>query len=308
MDSYANLLQRKNYETILLLSKKDNSASASFARIKALIALNRLDEALDNIFERRAVMLKNDRISLMTLHIDLLIQMERYDEARQSLDEYDELPYETYEAEEAIHDLRKIVDAAEKNKSAYRHLDVEEIKEYLLHPKQEGETLFILDALKTMNVHLFLKEIQSFLISDQNDTLKTYLLLVLVDQKVMEEVTIQKHGVLYTLSPYELDPPFTNLCYKTLVRSFKENARDPSVFRVCIDLLNAYILEIYPEELNLDDKDLLTAGFLDLATTYLGQKSILEELCQKFSLSTTIVKAYIEEIQEVLARTPRLVL
>lgn len=61
-------------------------------------------------------MLKNDRISLMTLHIDLLIQMERYDEARQSLDEYDELPYETYEAEEAIHDLRKIVDAAEKIK------------------------------------------------------------------------------------------------------------------------------------------------------------------------------------------------
>ena len=45
MDSYANLLQRKNYETILLLSKKDNSASASFARIKAINAFILANEA-----------------------------------------------------------------------------------------------------------------------------------------------------------------------------------------------------------------------------------------------------------------------
>lgn len=307
MDSYAQLLMQKKYDTILLLSDKDTSSLASFARVKSLIALNRLEEALDVISSRRMALLE-DRLSLMPLHIDLLMQLERFSEARSALDDYDELPYETYEGEEMIHDLRKIVDATEKNYKAYRHLDVEEIKEYLLHPKQEGETLYILDALKTMNVHLFLKEIQSFLLSNQNDTLKTYLLLVLVDQKVQEEVTIQKHGVLYTLSPYELDPPFVNHVYKTFINALKENAMDPSILRVSIDLLNAYVLEIYPENFALEDIHLYVASFLDLASTYLGQNSNIEMWSKKFDLPSSLIKAFIEEIQEILLRTPRIVL
>lgn len=305
MDSYTTLIAKRKYDTVLLLSEKDDSTEASFARVEAYYGLGKLEYALKTIEERKETLLPR-RVECIRFHIDLLLQLERYEEAEKEREKYDELPYFSYEVEELLKELKTDISHAKEQKGAYHHLNVDEIRSYLLNPKSEGETLFVLDALKTMNVHLFMKEVQKFLLSSQNDSLKTYLLLILVDQKVMEEITIEKHGVLYSLVPYELDPPFQGRLYQQMLLFLKKGASDPSILHVAHDLLNAYILEIYPEAMEEEEIPTLLPCFIYLGYRYLAMEKDEESFAKEFSLEVDKFHALLEDIEEKLERTPRL--
>lgn len=303
MDSYASLLEKKQYDLLLKMTQTDTSMNGLFVRTRALIGLGKLEEALLHIKEHQKEM-EVSRRALMTIHLEILLELERYQEAEEALDYYDSLPYENYELEEYIKDIRQLVRHKAQHKP-YHQLSVEEIKDSLLHPQSEGEMLFLLEGMRTMNLHLFLDEIKQFLLNSQvNDTIKTYALLLLVDQKIMDEIEMVKSGLHYHVVPYELDPPFVGAFHQRMARLFSRECKDPNQGNIALDLWNTYVMEIYPEMVEEEEETLLLASFLALSYQYLSQDIPYETLSATYHLPLNVLQAKVEEIDEVIQRTP----
>lgn len=303
MDSYASLLEKKQYDLLLKMTQDDTSLNGLFVRTRALIGLGKLEEALTHI-ETHQKEMEATRRALITIHLEVLLELERYQQAFEALDYYDSLPYENYEIEEYIHDLRQLVRHKEQQKP-YHQLSIDEIKESLLHPRSEGETLFLLEGMRTMNLHLFLPELKRFLLNESvHDTIKTYALLLLVDQKIMEEVELYKCGLYYHVVPYELDPPFVGAFHQRVAHLLTKGCKDPNQGHVALDLWNTYVMEIYPETVEEEEETLILASFIALSYQYLSQEIPFSSLCETYGIGEEILRAKVAEIDETIQRTP----
>lgn len=303
MDSYASLLEKKQYDLLLKMTQDDTSLNGLFVRTRALIGLGKLEEALTHI-ETHQKEMEATRRALITIHLEVLLELEWYQQAFEALDYYDSLPYENYEIEEYIHDLRQLVRHKEQQKP-YHQLSIDEIKESLLHPRSEGETLFLLEGMRTMNLHLFLPELKRFLLNESvHDTIKTYALLLLVDQKIMEEVELYKCGLYYHVVPYELDPPFVGAFHQRVAHLLTKGCKDPNQGHVALDLWNTYVMEIYPETVEEEEETLILAGFIALSYQYLSQEIPFSSLCETYAIGEEILRAKVTEIDETIQRTP----
>lgn len=303
MDSYASLLEKKQYDLLLKMTQDDTSLNGLFVRTRALIGLGKLEEALTHI-ETHQKEMEATRRALITIHLEVLLELERYQQAFEALDYYDSLPYENYEIEEYIHDLRQLVRHKEQQKP-YHQLSIDEIKESLLHPRSEGETLFLLEGMRTMNLHLFLPELKRFLLNESvHDTIKTYALLLLVDQKIMEEVELYKCGLYYHVVPYELDPPFVGAFHQRVAHLLTKGCKDPNQGHVALDLWNTYVMEIYPETVEEEEETLILASFIALSYQYLSQEIPFSSLCETYGIGEEFLRAKVAEIDETIQRTP----
>lgn len=303
MDSYASLLEKKQYELLLKMTQNDTSLNGLFVRTRALIGVGKLEEALSHIQAHQKEM-EVTRHALITIHLEVLLELERYQQAYEALDYYDSLPYENYEIEEYIKDLRQLVRHKEQQKP-YHQLSIDEIKDSLLHPRSEGETLFLLEGMRTMNLHLFLPELKQFLLNESvNDTIKTYALLLLVDQKIMEEIELNKCGLLYRVVPYELDPPFIGAFHQRMAHLLTKECKDPNQGHIALELWNTYIMEIYPEMVEEEEETLLLASFIALSYQYLSQDIPFATLSKTYSIIEEILRARVAEIEETIQRTP----
>ncbi len=300
MDSYKKLLDNHQYDLIILLSKNDDTSEGLWARLLALIGVGRDDEALDLIAKNENKLM--DHLSeMIDLHLEILKQQDKIDEILSALDHYDALPYQSFEVEEKIHHWKKVVLTTQK-KTKKRQEDLqEEIKGRLRKAEKADRRLFALfENLKNMRISLFSEEISSYLASEADDAMKTYLLLLLVDNKVMQEFTLLKRGITYKVVPYELDPPFVSNAHMMLIELIERMSPNPSTTNIAIELYNSYVLEIYPETIDEDEYPLLGVTFILLAHHYLREEVPYEEYAEKAEIDVHLLKGKFAELLEIL--------
>ena len=88
MDSYASLLEKKQYDLLLKMTQDDTSLNGLFVRTRALIGLGKLEEALTHI-ETHQKEMEATRRALITIHLEVLLELEWYQQAFEALDYYD---------------------------------------------------------------------------------------------------------------------------------------------------------------------------------------------------------------------------
>lgn len=302
MDSIKKMLENRQYDLVIKFTEGTNDLDNLFYRLQAFLGLGNDNEALNLIKENLEIM-DGRRLELMKIHFNILFAHRLYNEIKEALEYYDSLPYFSYEAEEFIKEQYTLLGEERKsNHDKYHNLSIDEIKDLLLKPSSNDEMLFVLNAIRTMNVRLFLDELQSFLISSYSDVIKTFALLILIEQKVMEEISFLKRGVVYNIVPYELTPPYCDAIYQEITKRIEGGLKDPSLTNIACELFNIYVMDIYPDEICDDETDLLVAAFLAIAHQYLNSEYDISLLADKYDVPIELLIAKIEEISEFLSK------
>ena len=298
MDSLKTLLDKQKYDLVIKLTESSSKPSDLFFRIAAFTCLGKYEEALFVIQDNAEILQKENLNSLISIHIELLCALERYDQAYASLDYYSNLPYENQLTEETLRKMPDLIASESKKKSAYKNKSEEEIIE-LLSSKNPDDLLFALDLIKKLDVLTYLKEISDVLVKAEKQTVRSFALMLLVQKEVDRELDFLSYKGLIKVNPKYIDPPFTGEVFNRLVREMDLSFKDTVLASNGVQLLSNLIIYIYPHALEGDEKEILGAIYLYSKALY-KENIDIDQYCSDNNLNKVILMQYYYLIESAI--------
>ena len=301
MDSLKTLMDKKQYELVIKLTENSNDPIALFYRLSALLAVGQTGSAL-NLIKTKRLILQNKLALLIKFHIEILCLLKRFDEAYEELRYYQDLPYENQEVEEILRAMPSYIRKEEKNSYQSHPVDEDELCSRLLS-KNDEEVLAALDEIKDLPINNFLLNILKIMRSHPRQVIRSFALLLLVNQKYDKEVEFLHFDKLAKVVPASLEEPFRIPGFKDLEElSFVLQAEyhDPSIAQNALHILSSYLLYIYPSKLELrKDETILVFGYL-AKKLLMSKIDDLETICESKGLDYQFINDKIKEIEEDL--------
>ncbi|MFA5480920.1 MAG: FlaD/FlaE family flagellar protein [Bacilli bacterium] len=301
MDSLKTLIDRKQYELVLTLTKDTADMDSISYRIVAFIGLGRLADAL-LLIEKHKGDFGSDIFNIMKIHLEILLTMRKYDKALEELHYYQNLPYISQEVEEYLRDAPNMIRQHERANRQNRRLNEEEIEDILHKDKDDISLLAALNDLRAYRIGDFYESIIDLIRRQEvNSHVRTYALLLLVADGFRGRIHFYKNEKEYDIIPADLEPPFIGPAYEALSKRLESAAKDPSVSGIAVSLLNDLIIVIYPDDLLKEKPELLCAALLLIAYEHLNSAIGVAEVASKFNVSqkdlnnlTSHLKKYLE--------------
>ena len=299
MDSLKSLMDRKEYDLVLRLTKNSTDCHELFYRISALIATGKYQEGLDTINNNKEI-LKKDLLLLMHVHIEILCILGRFDEAYQAVKYYEELPYESQQVEELLKKLPEIIRMEEKKQYVSTNLDEEQLIQKL-HSNDQNDILIAIDTVRGRDINVYLPSIANILVNFPKQAIRSFALLLLVQKQVNREFKFKHLDEAITVNPSQLTPPFIGEDFNNFTRQLSQELRDPSLSENAIQIISSYIIYIYPDKLP-DNNELLIAALYEISNEYLQSKDAksLQEICQEKGVDIDEATILINRIKEAM--------
>ena len=274
MDNLKSLLDNKQYELVLRLTEGSKVSNDLFYRISAFIFLGKYEDALYVIQDNQEI-LETNLPALINAHINLLCVLNRFEQAYTVLDYYNNLPYQSQVVEEILRKMPSVIEAEEKKQTSFKFYSDEELEKMLESDKFE-DNLLALDVIKNRDVLAFLPILKKLLSSSKKETVKSYILMMLVKKEIDRDLQINKCGRLINVNPKHLNPPFTGEVFDGVVRAFDKEYKDSTLSQIATQLFSQYSIYIYPEEYKYSVKEYVGVFYL-LAKDYASISSIEDE-------------------------------
>lgn len=301
MDSLKTLMDKKAYDLVISLTENSQDSLSLFYRISALLAVGKSADALNVIISKQKI-LQEKLALLVKIHIEILCLLGRFDEAYDQLRYYVELPYQNQETEEVLRAMPDYIRKEEKNSYQHRVIDEEELLNKLMS-KNEEEVLAALDALKEQKLDPYLLAILKIVRSFPKQVVRTFALLLLVNQKYDKEVDFLHNNELKKVVPSSLEEPFAVPGFKNLNElsfALQSQYHDPSIASNALQIVSSYLLYIYPNRLNLNpDEIVVIFGFLAKRLLRVNEDD-LKDVCEEKGLNYLSISQKINEINEDL--------
>ena len=273
MDELRELLEKRKFEEVLERTKNSTDADELFCRLSALMALGKLKEAIECIEVNRKI-LEANLPWLMRLHIELLCLDNRFDEAFDEIKYYENLPYHSQEAEEILKELPKIIREYENNK-AHLAMEKEDIIKGLAS-KDPDDVLASLDALRDKDLAPYYIFLQKILTSYPKQPIRSFALLLLVQRAVNKTFKFNHMGETIEVNPSRIKPPFVGDDFEKIIKRMESEYKDPSITQNAISLLSSYLIYLYPQEVDLEDDELIDALY-HLSCQYLQKDTVIPD-------------------------------
>ena len=301
MDSLKTLMDKKQYDLVIKLTENSHDSLSLFYRISALLAVGQSEPALETIKKNQKVLQEKLAI-LIKIHIEILCLLGRFDEAYNELHYYQELPYESQEVEEILNAMPNYIRKEEREK--YRsHSNSEEELTTKLMSKNDDEVLAALDEIKHQRVDDYLLPLLKIIRSYPKQVVRTFALLLLVNQKYDKEVDFLHFDKLIKVVPNTLKQPFVVEGFNTLNDlSFELQSlyHDPSLVMNAMQIISSYLLYIYPNKLELSkDEVLVIFGFIAKRLLQ-AKEDDFASICEQKGLNPDKISQKINEINEDL--------
>lgn len=307
MDSLKSLLDKKQYDLVLSLTRTSTDPEALIFRCSAFLALGKSSEALSILLDNRVALFKANPILTMKSTFELRFILRQFDEAYDDLKAFDEMPYVSQEVEEYLQTAPKIIRSNERGQNLADKYSAEDIERILKTSKDDYEVLTLLNYLEGNRFCDYIPLLKELLVSSRHPSVKTYALLLFISQHYDKEVAFTKNGMTYHVIPKKLKPPYLGEPFNGFMQYLQSQAPDPSLAGVASSLLNDYILDVYPEEaIHKAEDPLLLTALLKIAGDYLRNPIPLPPLLEKYSLQEDEVNALAKTIQDALAKEPPL--
>ena len=289
MSNYKELMEKKEYLSLLEEAKGKKDPESLFYSASAYLALNDGKKALDILLSNRDILWADNPVLTMKSTFEIRFALKEFDEAYEDMKDFENRPYVSQEVEEVLRGLNGYIRANERATFHYEKMEPEELKEKLLTTKDDFMLLQLLSKVEA-DPSKYLSEIRSIVSSDRNDSLRTFALLLLVQAKDEKEITFVKREKEYKLIPSALEAPFVNETYKKTLSLIEGGSKNTSIIQAAKSLYDNEVLAIYPET-GEEDLKLNAAAYLLLAAKYLGAAAELlisgidEEKAKKLSES-----------------------
>lgn len=289
MDNFKTLFEKKEYELVIKVTQNSSDVEDLFYCLSAFLALNKIDEALKFIDEKYNI-LKTRLPLLMKTHIELLCLKKDFDGAYQKIDYYKDLPYYSQEAEEVLKELPKIV--REYEKAAYPKIPQDE--ENIIKGLLSKDTLTVLaavSALEKLDINPYLLYLKKLLVDFPHQTVRSYVLIFLNSKHVDMKVKFLHIDKIIEINPNDIGFTYNPKEILELKQEMIDKFHDISLSENASELLNNYLIYIYPEEIDLHDPSLLEA--LKIVAS-----KLLQIPCD--DIPSESAKKYIEDIEKAL--------
>lgn len=298
MDNLKSLLDNKQYDLVLKLTETSTTSNDLFYRISAFIFLGKYEDALFVIQDHQET-LESNLPALINAHINLLCVLNRFEQAYRVLDYYNNLPYQSQVVEEILRKMPKVIEAEEKKQTSYKFYSDDEIEQMLKSEKFE-DVLLALDVVKNRDVLTFLPILKDLLVNSNKETIKSYILMMLVKKEIDRDLLINKFGEEIKVNPKYLNPPFMGEIFDNVIKGFDKEFKDSTLSQIATQLFSQYTIYIYPEEYPYSVKEYLAAFYL-LAKDYASSmNSDLSSLSFINELDLEKINKIKEEIDKML--------
>lgn len=289
------LFNKGHYEEIINKYSSSTNIDELWFVIDALVQLDKLEQAINFLVENRKIFMKEPK-KLMTIHIDLLVTLRKWSEALLVLNDYEELPYISYEVEELFPELKKYIFS--RMKPPYEEKDLHE----LLNSENINEAIGAINQLYDRDLAPFKTKLKEILVDDNKSSfLKSFVLMLLASKKEMDEYVVSKNGLTYELVPYELDPIISKGEIDHLFISKSTLAKDVSMSQSLTQILMQYALFVYPQ--TIFEEDIYTplcAAEMVVYEIYNMADDKLQTLMEKNHLNKNNVMALYEIMKEIV--------
>lgn len=298
MDSLKSLMDKKEYQLILEATKNSTDAEEIFYRISAFLVLGKADDAL-NCLKANVKTLESNMPLLMKVHIEILCLLGKFDEAYEAMNEYKEKPYFSQENEELLKELPNYIRSEEKKAFINKDFDNQKVAK-LLKSDDKDDVLLGLDLLRNRDLSPFMNQIKIILTSFEEQTIRTFALLLLIQKKYDGILSFKSQEQLIEVNPAKLNPPFVGEKFNLFVKKMDRDIKNPSLSEIMIQILSTYILYVYPVEISYDD--ILFEALYNIASDYMkiDEQSNLNERCLIKKISVDDVIKLIEKIKKSL--------
>lgn len=301
MDSLKSLMDKKQYELVLKITENSQDSLSLFYRLSALLAVNRINDALALIKDKRSILIAKPAI-LMKIHIEILCLLGRFDEAYEELNYYKELPYENQQTEELLNYLPKYIREEEKKLFKRQEVGQEEIRKKLLS-KNDNDVLTALNAVREYDLNSFLLPILNILKTYPKQMIRSYALLLLTAKSYDKVVPFLSQDKLIEVKPSELKDPFVLEGIgdiEAISQLFQNAYHNPSLVQNAVNILSSYLIYIYPNKVSFNENQLIVV-FGYLAQDLLQIKDVdLDKLCAERQLDKEETLKEINKIKDLL--------
>ena len=301
MDSLKTLMDKKAYDLVISLTENSQDSLSLFYRISALLAVGKSEDAL-NVINTKQKTLQEKLGLLVKIHIEILCLLGRFDEAYDKLRYYVELPYQNQETEEVLRAMPEYIRKEEKNSYRQHSLSSDEIMNQLMS-KNDEEVLAALDALKEQKLDPYLLPILKIIRSFPKQVVRTFALLLLVNEKYDKEVEFLHKDELKKVVPSSLEEPFQVPGFKNLNElsfALQSLYHDPSIASNALQIISSYLLYIYPDRIEMTaDEIVVVFGFLAKRLLRVNEDD-LKDVCLEKGLDYKSISLKINDINEDL--------
>lgn len=296
------LIENERFEEALAKLDAKYDDESVYKKLICLYGLKRFEEAY-SLSKASLNSVEKNYYDVLCLHIAILLELEKDEEAYDLLEEELEMPYIPAQYENYLNETyemlyRKRVQS-QKQYNIFDTYQDQEIKQILIGERDKNLLLIILDQLQKRNIRMYLKELKHILtLNDYPNDLKAIILELLVEQGIMEEVKVISNNKEFDVDLSTLTPLMEQYSIEAILGIIEEKVdeKDVSIFNACQDLLIAYHASIYPESVEEDEYILIAAGIYYAALTNYGIDKDIEEICALFGVKSRFIEAYYENI------------
>lgn len=292
------LFDTKQYDLVVKYSRESLDPEVKLMGLSALLLLSKELDALNYIKENFDILYSKYPLKLMRVHFEVLLKNRLFNDAKEALRVYEAKPYISQEAEEFMRDMHERIEK-EEHPVIKNNLSIDEVCEILETSTKNAELSNVLFSLQNYNFNSYVSSLLNVLIKkDIHPSLRTYALIVLVDNKYAHPVSFLSKDKIITLVPSEINPPFKGEVFEKIVKLINTKSKqNVTLEATAFQLLNYYSMDIYPVDINKEDPELVSSALILLAKDYINEK---DDCTNKVILDKK------EEIRKIIDSTPSL--
>ncbi|WP_339021518.1 DUF3196 family protein [Spiroplasma endosymbiont of Atherix ibis] len=152
----------------------------------------------------------------------------------------------------------RLIEKINSNKNNSFNWNIDKVLEAMSKKLNQDVQLIAFDALRGLNARLIIKEIKEYLQNPEiNSEYKSFLILVLIEQAIDEDLIVQKNNQSILINPLKYDLLKTQEIFKDLELKIEQVVyySNPSLFNICENVANTYFYHVFPI-FNFDDNTL----------------------------------------------------
>lgn len=284
-------------EKLIAITKNSNDVHHRLFYLHALRKLGEYNIALSYIAEHQMELYSAFGPKLIKLHIDTLFEIKDLDQALNVLKQYETFPYFSLETNEVIAALGSDVQNRRKRQQKSKVYDLKALEHYLNSP-DENTALRALRYIENNYSESYLFLLQKTLLDAPSEIVRSFTLLLLIQEGYASEVSIKKFGQILKVIPMTMQEPFVTKSFKALekeVFSLASSDRDLNLEHVIRNVLYHHMFYIFPFVFKKGDHKLLSHLYLFIAFNMMGRTISLENFMLDFALSENDVKILVEK-------------
>lgn len=299
MDNLKTLMDKRHYELVIKLTENATDATTLFYRISAQLGSGKAEDAL-NCINTNQKTLESNMSLLIKVHLEVLCLLGRFDEAFAVLDYYKNRPYVSQEVEELLRDMPKMIRLEEQKHNSMRFIKDEDLIRKF-ESQDPDDILMVIDIVRERDINKFLNYIQNVMINFPKQSIRSLMLLLLVQKQINRSFSFNHIGEIITVNPSFIEPPFVGDTFNQIIKELELAYRNPVLSENAISILSTHLIYIYPQSMNIETQVLIEALY-QIANEYLNNdvKDSLEGRCQEKSIDVSEVNSLIVDIKKSL--------